>query len=166
MKYISIFLLAILSFSASAYNEDDLLMEIRGNLKLATENEKICENLYAKVKDLKNTSPLLKGYIGAVTIAKSKHVPLLDKLSTFNKGTAILDEAIKADPKETELRFLRLTLQLNLPGFLGYRDNIAADKEFIFSNFGVAQSVLQKKIADFVNTSGHFSEKEKGRVRI
>ncbi|MEZ4958194.1 MAG: hypothetical protein R2830_00105 [Saprospiraceae bacterium] len=172
IKYLPILFFAMMAISANTprfgatYTEDELLQEFRQKLKLAAEDEKICNDLYAKAGTIQHPKPLLKGYIGAVTIARSKHVSLFDKLSTFKKGAAILEEAVTAAPNETELRLLRLTLQHNLPGFLGYKDHIADDKEFILANFSNTPPALQGKIADYVNTSGRFTDQEKQRLRV
>jgi len=48
---------------------------------------------------------------------------------------AMLEDAIKADEKNFELRFLRVTAQTNMPSFLGYRGDIDQDKKFILNSF-------------------------------
>lgn len=62
--------------------------------------------------------------------AKDYYNPV-NKLEAFNKGRKLLDNLIKQDSSNLELRFLRYTIQDNAPGFLGYDDNIEEDKKFI-----------------------------------
>jgi hypothetical protein len=57
-----------------------------------------------------------------------------------------------------------LSIQLNLPGFLGYDDNIETDKPFVLNNYKSAPPVLKARIINFVKTSGFFSEAEQRKV--
>ena len=49
------------------------------------------------------------------------------KLSHFNKGKSGIEIAVSENPNNAELRYIRLLLQLNVPSFLGYGDNIEDD---------------------------------------
>ncbi len=49
------------------------------------------------------------------------------KLWLFKKGHELLEDAIKGDPNNPEFRFLRLIIQENAPGFLGYNDSEERD---------------------------------------
>ena len=55
----------------------------------------------------------------------------VEKYESFTKGKKQLESIIKKYPDNIELHFLRLTIQDNLPSFLGYDDNISEDKNFI-----------------------------------
>jgi len=143
----------------------DLLMEIREQLPIAFENESVCETLYNKAVATSNKSPVLEGYFGALNVAMSRHAFLFQKMSYFNKGTEILEKAIKNAPNEVELRFLRLTIQMNVPGFLGYSDNIDSDKRYLIYNYQKALPFLRKRIVDFVQDSEGFTASEKEQVK-
>lgn len=65
------------------------------------------------------------------------------KLSYFNDGKALIEAAIKKSPNNVELRYLRLLVQLNCPGFLGYNDNINEDLNYFNANIGSYK--LEKK---------------------
>lgn len=52
------------------------------------------------------------------------------KLKTFNSGKNKLEEVINKNP-EVELRYLRLLIQLNVPGILDYNENIDEDLEVL-----------------------------------
>lgn len=56
------------------------------------------------------------------------------KLSYFNDGKALIEAAIKKEANNVELRYLRLLVQLNCPGFLGYGDDIEADLNYFNTN--------------------------------
>src|SRR6476661_6833414 len=74
----------------------------------------------------------LSGYSGMSWLIKAHHaINPYNKLSYFFEGKALLEIAIKSDPANIELRFLRFSVQTNAPPFLGYSNSIGADKNVI-----------------------------------
>jgi hypothetical protein len=74
----------------------------------------------------------VKGYYGAGKIIMAKHyVNPISKLNAFKEGKGILEAAITADYRSAELRFLRISIQSNLPSYLGYKLNIEEDKQYL-----------------------------------
>ena len=71
------------------------------------------------------------------------------KLKLFKHGRALLEEAIAKDPKNAEFRFLRLIIQENAPGVLGYKYDVQKDSEFIRKSYNSLPEDLQKTIADY-----------------
>ena len=163
--YLSIICSLLIGTLAKANHfNPSLLSEIRDQLPQAFENAATCETLYQKTLKETAIDPILQGYIGAIHLAKSRHVSIFKKMGFFNKGIDLLEKSIAAAPNEVELHFLRLTIQLNLPGFLNYYGNIKQDKEFVLTNYKKAPANMQVRIVDFVKTSGHFSAAEINRV--
>jgi hypothetical protein len=145
-------------------NQIALLEELRSDLQFAFNEESVCYKLYDKVKHINDPETVLMGYIGALHIARSRFVPLLDKRESLRKGEEKLEASIKLEPQNLELIFLRLSIQSNLPGFLGYNQNIEADKKFVLNNYKKATKVLRAKIVKFVNESDEFTDAEKAKV--
>ena len=158
-------LVAPMLHAALEHQADPLLYELRSSLQQVFEDEEECERLYQKVKDLQNPTPIVKGYIGTIYIAKARHVPIFKKMRNFNKGTDLLETAIKEAPSDVELRFLRLTIQVNLPGFLGYNKNIDTDKNFLVNKYHTAGPRMKEAIIDYINNSGEFSADQRAQVR-
>ena len=155
----------LLIYPVQAIQDSTSLLEVaQRDIPLAFENEKECVTLYDKINGEKNPGTLLKGYIGGVNIARSRHAPMKDKRDYLRKGITLLEEAIKASPGNTELLFLRMTIQINLPSFIGYNKNLKADKKFVFENYDSSSPVLQKRISSFVNSSSYFTPEEKALV--
>jgi hypothetical protein len=71
------------------------------------------------------------------------------KLKLFKQGRKLLEEAIATDPKNAEFRFLRLIIQENSPGLLGYKNEVQKDSEFIRKSYNSMPEELQKTIADY-----------------
>lgn len=93
------------------------------------------KGLYQSFKGLEMSemSPLLLAYRGVAraSMAECAFFPLT-KLSYFNEGKAELEDAIKRDPDNVEIRFIRFAMQTNIPSLLMY-DDIVEDKTFILN---------------------------------
>jgi hypothetical protein len=162
-KYVCIsFVLFIfnISFSSGQNDEKQLLSDIRKHLPEAFNDKDACNEMLRKYRPVETSDPVLNGYIGGLYIAHSKHAPLTGKISALKTGTSMLENSIKQKPNNIELLFLRLTIQLNLPTFLGYNDNIDSDRKFVLANYKSAPPLLKNRIINFISTSGHFSEAE------
>jgi hypothetical protein len=68
------------------------------------------------------------------------------------KSRGFLNQAVEKDPKDPELRFLRLMLEHFLPSFLGLNKHIADDLHVIFANpdFINDSPDLKKKVIEFL----------------
>jgi hypothetical protein len=71
------------------------------------------------------------------------------KLKLFKQGRKLLEGAIAENPDNAEFRFLRLIIQENAPGVLGYRNDEQKDSEFIRKSYITLPEELQKTIADY-----------------
>lgn len=52
----------------------------------------------------------------------------LRKLKYFQEGKTLLETSITAEPGNVELRYLRMAIQISIPGFLNYHHAISEDK--------------------------------------
>lgn len=64
--------------------------------------------------------------------AKYKSSPIAS-YQTFNKGKNMLDAAVKKDTCNVDARFLRYTIQLKAPAFLGYTASCKGDRAFLLA---------------------------------
>ncbi len=73
-----------------------------------------------------------KGYFASAIMIGSKYIKNPFKIiGEFNKGKEILEQAIIADPLNSELRFMRYTIQLNTPKFAGYFKQVEEDRTIL-----------------------------------
>tara|TARA_B100001142_G_scaffold281834_1_gene293822 strand:- start:8168 stop:8626 length:459 start_codon:yes stop_codon:yes gene_type:complete len=144
----SILLIILLNFLS--YNSD--LSKIRELYLNASRSESNCDQLGAKLNTLDvKSSVLLKGYKGCFYFIKCKFINSPSKkLIFFNKGKRLIESAIKEDPTSVELKFLRFSIQKNLPKFLLYNKNIEKDLNFVNENIA---SVKNKESQKFIITS-------------
>lgn len=75
------------------------------------------------------------------------------KLSLFKEGAQKLEAEIKKDPENPEYRFLRIIIQENAPGILGYKDNINDDKAFLVTHYKSMENAVQEAILDYSKNS-------------
>ena len=105
--------------------------ELRANYPKSISSKETCKKMIDDLSKEK-LNVVEKGYYGAYLAIWANHVwNPMDKLSTFKKGKTELENAIKEDPNNVELRFLRLSIQSNIPGILNYKQNIKSDLAFI-----------------------------------
>jgi hypothetical protein len=70
----------------------------------------------------------VQAYLGSARVLKAKRVFLpWEKGATCKEGLTLLDGAVKAQPENEELRFLRAVSTRPLPAFFGRADSAAQD---------------------------------------
>jgi hypothetical protein len=62
-----------------------------------------------------------------------------DKISAFNTGKSLIEKAVAEDFYNPEIRFLRFSLQAEIPMILGYRDHLKEDAWRIIGALKVKQ---------------------------
>ncbi|SKB83394.1 hypothetical protein SAMN05660841_02586 [Sphingobacterium nematocida] len=110
------------------------LNDVRKDFNKGVKDQDLCEKHLDVLEKHAKTS-VEKGYEAAFHMFMAKHTGNpIKKMSYFNGGKKMLEKQIKIDPNNIELRFIRLCIQYYIPTYLGYRDNIEQDKDFLVSN--------------------------------
>ncbi|MBK5212149.1 MAG: hypothetical protein JJE55_00630 [Flavobacteriaceae bacterium] len=159
-KKLSIFIALLVSVLASSQD----LKDIREQYPKAVENAEITTKLDGELARIDSSSkPVLLVYKGAVSTLKAKFAKARsDKKEFFKEGVFLIESAVKDEPSNIEIRYIRMSVQENSPRFLGYHNNIEEDKEFILKNYAnVSSKELKDTIKDFVLKSENFDESEK-----
>src|ERR1700744_1989742 len=103
---------------------------IRQQLMQALNSSKATDSLYNKLSSNKNPSPVVISYIGALEALKARYAwDPYSKLKYLNHCKRSFTKAVTADPHNIEIRFLRFSVEHNVPGFLGYDKHLLADRE-------------------------------------
>jgi hypothetical protein len=121
--------------NASAHNDETHEPNIRVIRKLlvsALNSKKTTDSLYDHLGTVKDRSALLNGYMGTLQALKAKHAwnPYF-KIKHLNDSKSTFEAAVKRDPHNIEIRFMRFSIEHNVPGFLGFNKNLVADREEI-----------------------------------
>lgn len=103
----------------------------------------------------------IKAYKAASLTLEAKYIKEIKlKKEYFLKGATQLNELIKSNPTNTELRLIRLSIQENTPKILKYKENIQEDKNLILKQFSKENKSLKEYIVNYFNTSKSISEEE------
>ncbi|MDB5000984.1 MAG: hypothetical protein JWR76_2061 [Mucilaginibacter sp.] len=166
-KYIllSALILLLLSISSiGAYTKHNDIVEpnlnvIRKLLISALDSKKTTDSLYANLNAVKDRSALINGYIGTLEALKAKHAwnPYF-KIKYLNDSEKTFKAAVSRDPHNIEIRFMRFSVEHNVPGFLGYNKNLYADRQEIIKQldkkyYSSADKLLVKTIITFLINS-------------
>jgi len=151
MKFVHLFLVISIAL-ASVFNKPSIDLEIlRANYQKAISDKKLCQTMIENLNSEKENSVKL-AYLGAFQTIWAKHtISPISKFNTFKKGKKNIEEAVKLDPDNLEIRIIRLSVQSNCPSFLGYRNSIEEDKRMIQSqNKNIVSVHLKKMISGLI----------------
>lgn len=137
-------------------------LELRNSFQQCLNMEKT-ESFLEKMNLQQNASAILTGYKGAATGLQAKYSSNPYKKYNFcKKGLSLIDNAIESDPLDLELRYLRLILETNIPGFLGMNHHVQGDKNVIMKGISAEKDIsLKKLISQFLLKSDICTESEK-----
>ncbi len=158
LRYIP-FLLLPLWAAGAEWN----MVAIRDLYYQAAASKADSDKFKAALNAIPNPNTSIKGYIAVSHMIEAKHLfNPTSKLSAFNNGKTLLENTIKNDPENLELRFLRIGVQTNTPSFLGYSSQIEGDKKMILSKYALLTDAdLKRRVRDFMLTAGICTEAEK-----
>jgi len=123
------------------------LSVIRKAYSEAIYSEKKTEKLLDDLESITVQTPTLYAYKGATHAIYAKF--LLNpssKLEKVKKGTAMLDDAVIADSDNMEIRYLRYSIEKNIPSFLPYRKHIEQDEVRIINALIAGNDALSPEI--------------------
>ncbi len=166
MKTISI----ILAFYLTNVNAGvPVLSDVRELYKNSVSEKKSCMKLISILEPYnENNNVLLTAYKACTTMIMANHIfnPMY-KLFIFNQGKKLLEKCVNADKENTEIRYLRFTIQSNSPAFLGYNNSISNDKIFLLNAVsGTKDLQLKKLIISFLISSEHLTLIEKQNTKL
>lgn len=161
MRFLKYILVILIPFYAVA--DEWNMITIRDLYSKASTSKADSEKLKTTLEAIKTPNECIKGYIAVSNMIEANYVySPYTKLSYFNKGKALLDQAIKNDNQNIELRYLRLCVQTNAPSFLGYNKQIETDKAFIILKYSALTDLdLKKRIREYMIQSSICTELEK-----
>lgn len=136
------FLFTILNIFAYSTN----IEKIRELYTKAYLSELNCKLFGENLTKEKKTCSLIEAYTGCYFLMKCKFTKKpLQKINYFVAGKTNIEQAIKMNPKSVELRFLRYSVQRQLPRFLFYFSELNNDLQFIRENVNKIKNQQTKK---------------------
>jgi len=160
-------LLFCMLFTKPVQSPDTGLVEIRSLYAQAANDKSASEKLAAVLSKIDTTSlPVFICYKGASEMIKAKYlINPLNKMGKFNASKTLIELAVKHDPENIEVRFVRFCIQVNLPAFLKY-DNIADDKKYLIDHVNhVDDNDLKNNIINFLSNPKYCTAEEIERIK-
>ncbi|WP_184550796.1 hypothetical protein [Mucilaginibacter sp. FT3.2] len=158
VKRILFIALALLSLTVNQQVKADEpnLRHIRSLLVVCMNSSKTTDSLYKSLAAIKNRTGVISGYLATLSACKAKLSwnPYM-KVKHLNNAEATYKTAVSADPHNIEIRFLRFSVEHNVPGFLGFNKDLTTDSEEIITqldkkNYGTADKDLTVAIIKFL----------------
>ena len=136
----------------NGYSQD--LNHIRNQYQHAAADKDICQALIEELKNVNEIDGVELAYLGALETIWANHVSNpFSKLRTFNIGKEKIETAVKRTPDDPEIRYLRLSVQENAPGFLGYNNEIETDRKYLKNNLDNVESrSLRTRIEEILDS--------------
>lgn len=142
--------------------------DLRNLYYKAAFEERAAEDLRKVLSSVdQNSAPLLQCYKGAAYMIEAKYAfNPFTKVAKFRKGKSAIEYAIKQEPKDLEMRFLRFSIQTNLPLLLGYHQHIEVDKRVLLDEvMKLNDPELKKNIVNYLLVSKRCTKEELKKIR-
>lgn len=154
-----VFLLSIFSLFQSD------LEALRDSYSVANQSKENAKN-FIEIADKKTSSdPVISGYKAAAKVLEAKVTADGKRKALVKSGATNLENLIKSNPNNTELRLIRLSVQENVPKIVGYNKNLKEDKEFVLSNYSKQNAALKSYIKKFAAQSKTMTAAEKATLK-
>lgn len=146
------------------------LAACRKMLDQSLDDKAAAERFYQALKSADEDDPSLLGFKAMSELMLCRHViNPLSKLAHFRKGKNMLEKAISLERQDPELIFFRMTTQRNAPAFLGYGQDLEADKQLLLAylknNRAPADRELYDRIKKFMCNDASCSREEQAWLK-
>ncbi|GAC1370602.1 MAG: hypothetical protein NVS3B25_05600 [Hymenobacter sp.] len=138
---------------------------LRRHYELAAADKAAGEKFYQMLADYKDHDALVLGYKAAAEAIRARDASMFNKLTYVQDAARTFDQAVGLDPHNPEIRFLRFSVESNLPAFLGLSKHVDEDKELLLSaalahpRSGLDAEAF-RTMRDFLVARGHVSEEQ------
>lgn len=142
---------------------------LRRHYEQAATDKAAGEKFYQLLANYQDRDALVLGYKAASEAIRARDASMFNKLTYVQDAARTFEQAVGLDPQNPEIRFLRFSVESNLPAFLGLSKHVEEDKEALLSAaLGHPKSGLDaeafRTVRDFLVTRGHVSEGDAQRL--
>ncbi|QNK63224.1 hypothetical protein H7F33_01500 [Pedobacter sp. PAMC26386] len=165
MKIAAFFIMLL--FVTKSYSAEPEIQETRNLFEASAYSKASADQLLKLLSNIEQSSPpLFICYKGVAEMMQAKYsFNPINKFRRFKKGKILIEEAVKKDLGNIEIRFLRFAIQTSLPAFLHYNDDIHKDKIYLLANLKTTKDKkLRENILRYLSLSKHCTAQEKRRL--
>ena len=132
----------------------------------AVKTETAATQLEQQTRSWQGKEALMQAYQGVALALKAKYsYNPYTKVSAVKEGSALLNAAVNRAATDTEIRFLRYSVEVNTPSMVGISTHLAADKAHMLTFPPLKSHALFGTIQGFMLNQSGLSEAEKQKVR-
>ncbi|GAA3955461.1 hypothetical protein [Hymenobacter algoricola] len=142
---------------------------LRRHYQLAAADKQAGEKFYQLMAAYTRQEPVVLAYKAAAEAIRARDASMFNKLTYVQNASKQFEQAVKLDADNAEIRFLRLSVESNLPSFLGLSQHVEQDREFLVKTLlahpgsGMdAESFAL--VRSFMVERGHVSETEAQQI--
>ncbi|REC74188.1 hypothetical protein DRF60_18095 [Chryseobacterium elymi] len=107
---------------------------------------------------------VINGYKAAAQIMEAK-IAKKNRKALVKTGATSLENIIKNNPNNIELRVIRLSVQENIPKIVGYRGSMKDDKAFLINNYSKQNATMKSYVKKFAMQSKSFTDTERATLK-
>jgi|TARA_B100000768_G_scaffold16856_1_gene15429 hypothetical protein len=144
-----VIILCLIAFQLEINAKD--LQSLRQTYLDSFKKEQVCDSVKIILENKKELSNIENAYLGVFHMMKCRFtLNPISKISLFSIGRDLLEQSIKNDPENLEIRFLRYSIQKNIPKILLYSQHISTDEKFIFDKIALSKD---KELNDYITST-------------
>ncbi|MGI4885114.1 MAG: hypothetical protein ACRYFR_09165 [Janthinobacterium lividum] len=142
---------------------------LRRHYELAAADKAAGEKFYQLLAEYHAQDALVLGYKAAAQAIRARDAPMFNKLAYVQDAARTFAQAVALAPENAEIRFLRFSVESNLPAFLGLSPHVEEDKAFLFSSaLAHPRSGLDaesfRTVRNFLVARGHVNTADAARL--
>lgn len=151
--------------SSSSYHPATL----RRHYELAAADKTAGEKFYKLLADYQDNDALVLGYKAASEAIRARDASMFNKLTYVQDAARTFEHAVGLAPQNPEIRFLRFSVESNLPAFLGLSKHVEEDKEMLLNaalthpKSGLDAEAF-RTVRGFLVARGHVSDDQAQRL--
>ncbi|MCR5886807.1 hypothetical protein LRS06_03260 [Hymenobacter sp. J193] len=135
MKLRFLFFFLTLTFSPLVSTEANpyAVAHLRRQYQQAAASKEAGEKFHKLMAAYSQQDAVVLAYKAAAEAIRARDASMFNKLSYVQNASRQFDQAVKLDADNAEIRFLRLSVESNLPGFLGMSQHVDEDRQFLLT---------------------------------
>ena len=142
---------------------------LRRHYELAAADKTAGEKFYKLLADYQDNDALVLGYKAASEAIRARDASMFNKLTYVQDAARTFEQAVGLAPQNPEIRFLRFSVESNLPAFLGLSKHVEEDKEMLLNaalthpKSGLDAEAF-RTVRGFLVARGHVSDEQAQRL--
>ncbi|MDB5234632.1 MAG: hypothetical protein JWR44_1625 [Hymenobacter sp.] len=142
---------------------------LRRHYEQAAADKVAGEKFYKLLANYNDRDALVLGYKAAAEAIRARDASMFNKLTYVQDAARTFEQAVSLDPQNPEIRFLRFSVESNLPAFLGLSKHVDEDKELLLNaalthpKSGLDAEAF-RTMRSFLVDRGHVSDEQAQRL--